>query len=712
MTEESDSSLGLLQSFEGYSSSDVESPKEKATLSKQQRTVISTKTAINDLFKHKIKFNASLKSIQNVANILNINNAEFKVPMCLKSLKRQANMRFVREYHIFCESCNELCVNGLCNQCNISTKKSKSNFIIEIPLEQQIKASLDEHFDDIMDYANRQRSNLISDYDDCDIFKRAVKEYPDHIILALTINLDGAQVASSSKKSLWPIQLLQNYIPPNKRFRSENVLISTLYYGEKKPDMQKLLYPLASEIEYLQENPIKFWRNGKIFKCIPIILFCSADLPARAMLSGLKTYAGTKACTVCLHTGKQIKDHSGKKYIRYVKVDPEPELRTHSGTISSIKKNKRNDEYGLIEIPAMLLFPHFNLVSGFVLDYMHNVLLGVMRLLLDFWMGNHRLCKGSKFFQPMKQKDRDTLDRRLLALKPCSNITRKPRSVQERSFYKAIEYRNLLLFYLKFALRGLLDDKYVDHFELLSAGAYIFSKSTLCENEILLAEEMFKRFANQFESLYGSEGVTMNIHMLRHYGDCVRQTGPIWCHSMFSFETNIGLLGKCATNATDMMETISMNYCLSREENFHIDDSTIHTSKTREVDMTDTESDMLREKGIFPLENNKFIVCNSIEYKNVTYKSIKCAPTKSIDHYIQMKDGVVGCSLMYILSNDEIYVMIKEFKITEQFNHLERIESLDKVNIYSCRDISSKLIYMKFGSFQIISKEPNYYEIN
>lgn len=97
------------------------------------------------------------------------------------------------------------------------------------------------------------------------------------------------------------------------------------------------LQPLVYEIDHLQRNPIKFCRDGQIFKCIPVILYCSVDLPAKATLCGLKTYAGAKAWTTCLHPGKQIVDHMNGKYTRYVKKETDPELRMHKRTISAVK---------------------------------------------------------------------------------------------------------------------------------------------------------------------------------------------------------------------------------------------------------------------------------------------------------------------------------------------------------------------------------------
>ena len=40
----------------------------------------------------------------------------------------------------------------------------------------------------------------------------------------------------------------------------------------------------------------------------------------------------------------------------------------------------------------------------------------------------------------------------------------------------------------------------------------------------------------------GENGCTMNVHSLRHLVTCVRNWGPLWAYSCFTFESFNGLL--------------------------------------------------------------------------------------------------------------------------------------------------------------------------
>lgn len=554
---------------------------------------------------HKIKNKVPFSGIIGVAELLNQNNSIVRIPNNSASLKKNSSMRFDREFIMICK-CKKLCdESGECRLCKCITKKNKSNFVVKIAIKQQIKYLVHKYFPDILSYKNREKEKCsISDIDDGLLFTKLSNENPDCMLLTFTINSDGAPIYNSSNKSMWPIQLYANFLPPKIRFNKENILLYMLYVSKEKPDFKELFYHLAKEINELQEQKMAFFYNEKIFTCIPIIMLGAFDLPARAMASSLKQYSGQKSCVFCLHPGKQIVDRNGQKYIRYVRTNEEIESRTHHGVISAITKMGTKDKYGLTDIPPMALFKSFDLTNGYSIDYMHNIVLGVTKLLINLWMGDHRATKKKA---PILPKNRNTLNQRIVKLKPCSYITRKPRSLQERSNFKAIEYKNMLLFYLnKFSLNALLDNEKVKHFEHLSAATYTLLKTKISEREIIEASEMLEQFANKFEELYGEESVTMNVHMLRHYGSTVFQCGPLWGHSMFAFEKNIGTLKKSIHNPTDALDNITFDYCLKRKESQPISVENI-AKMNRTVSLTLKEKEILLQNDLISSTDEVFL---------------------------------------------------------------------------------------------------------
>lgn len=374
--------------------------------------------------------------------------------------------------------------------------------------------------------------------------------------------------------------------------------------------------------------------------------------------------------------------------------------------MSAIETINSNNKYGLKNIPPMTLFKRFDLTNSFVIDYMHNIVLGITKLLIDLWFGDHRLTHKKAAMSP---KNRNLLNERLLKLKPCSYVTRKPRSLLERASFKAIEYRCLLLYYLRFGLSGLIESDKIKHFELLSAATYMLLRSKISEIEAREASDMLIRFADQFETIYGQEAVTMNVHMLRHYGSSVMQCGPLWSYSMFGFEKKIGILKKSVFNPTDAIDTITFDYCLGRKENEPVSSENV-TKMRRKISLTLKEIQILNQNGVHSLPNGHFDASDSIELNSHIYKSKKSRNTKSIDYFVQLKNNSIGCIQFFVKSCERILLLIELYEIIERHYHLLRIKSSNKCELFDSSQIHCKLMYLKMGCFEIVAKEPNFYE--
>lgn len=140
------------------------------------------------------------------------------------------------------------------------------------------------------------------------------------------------------------------------------------------------------------------------------------------------------------------------------------------------------------------------------------------------------------------------LNRKLLAIKPDSEVVRKPRSLDQKSTFKASEFRHMLLYYLLVCLQGCLANVYI---RLFSDAVYISLQSNITSEEVDDAERMLKKFVKQHQVLFGKANIVMNIHLLKHLA------GPLWCFSAFPFERNNGILRKMMNGTTDVLLQIS-----------------------------------------------------------------------------------------------------------------------------------------------------------
>lgn len=76
----------------------------------------------------------------------------------------------------------------------------------------------------------------------------------------------------------------------------------------------------------------------------------------------------------------------------------------------------------------------------------------------------------------------------------------------------------------------------------------ILSRRILNKNDIATADLLLLNFCRRYESLYGKEACTPNLHLHNHLKSCLLDYDPshtFWC---FSFERFNGVLGSFHTN--------------------------------------------------------------------------------------------------------------------------------------------------------------------
>lgn len=78
--------------------------------------------------------------------------------------------------------------------------------------------------------------------------------------------------------------------------------------------------------------------------------------------------------------------------------------------------------------------PNFNIINGIPVDYMHGVLLGVTKSLLNFWFCSK--YSQDEWYCGNRVSD---IDKMLMKIKLRNNITRTPRSIEHhRKYWKGI----------------------------------------------------------------------------------------------------------------------------------------------------------------------------------------------------------------------------------------------------------------------------------
>lgn len=226
--------------------------------------------------------------------------------------------------------------------CGVQLVKTETNFFVYMPLRKQIEQSVKKNWKYIKNFSTtNDNSDHISDAHDGNILREILNLYQndDVNILSLCINVDGANKFNSNFVSLWPVQFIQNYLPPCIRFLPNNILVGGLLYTEGKFNFREFLLPIVNEFNDMKNENIILSIEEIDFFFKPIVTHCAVDLPAKSKFQETQQYNGYDACTYCYHPGEQVVISSKKKKTKKNKIisdssDPIKCVRYPEGDIS------------------------------------------------------------------------------------------------------------------------------------------------------------------------------------------------------------------------------------------------------------------------------------------------------------------------------------------------------------------------------------------
>lgn len=674
------------------------------------------KEAIGSLFEYFIKHNISFEALEDLAALMNrMPGTQIALPTSRYLLfkEMQSKIKFKCSTYRYCAPCKKYSESNFfakasmpCETCSRDIKLDSFGSYIHINMEAQIKKIVLENWATIVEYSqHRAVDDRIEDVRDGDLLKQILAKNGNGNILTFTFNTDGVKYEKSNAKSIWPLQLICNFLPPSIRFNLNNIIIAGLFWGEKKPNVLQFFRPFSEEAEKMELDG--FIINGVSFKVF--FTHGTFDLPAKAQMLNMKQFNGYYSCGYCHHPGTTV-----NKQAKYTNIEPSAESRTHeeiAEIMETIKFKENMCIQGIKGLSPLASFRNFDLVHSLCIDYMHNVLIGVVATLLDLWLS------PSSHEKPyyISPKNKPGLDKLILKLKLCQSISRKPRSMAFRKQFKASEYRSMLLYYLGICLTGLLDRKYIDHFRLLSSSIYKMLGTQISQDDLIEADQKLKKFVKLFEEYYGSDQMNMNIHLLVHIPECVKTAGPLWCFSMFSFEGNNGVLRKYFHGTSEIISQIALRYLLkesmSERKSNHNTAKDIQLLQPRaNIKLCESEIHLMNEKRIVVKDPNDFHIYTRFKDNNETYTSIKYTQaTKTIDYFAELSDGTVAEVKYYFIYRRNRYAFINQYVKIRKIDHIDAIEIIGE-NVVRVKEIVQKCIFLEVRREKYVVLPPNKFE--
>ena len=474
---------------------------------------VSRKEAILLLLVFFQKHGLPLCALGDLAKLINILFGYEAVPGSLHKLTK-IWMRFssYSTLHFFCASCSVLLksVNAnaryvkrvWCANCEIwcSTMIGKgSNYFITMSIKAQLQRIL-ERFGRFINFAGSDDGNM-KDIRDGKMTRNLSQATGTNRFLTLLFSTDGSPAFNSGTKSLWPITAFVNELSPKIRFGLP--IIAGLWCSDSPVFMTLFFGAFVAEMQRLRSEGIH-WRYGGRTMMSKVYAVCSVpDTLARASMQNLIRFNGHFGWSWCYHQGKY-----DAHQVRYPILDTY-QKRTDASTRLDTSKSLADGRHvrGVKGPSCLFNLPEFNLIEGYVPDYMHCVCLGVTKMLLDMWTStkNH-----AEQFYIGRRDQLANINSRLLSIRPPREVSRLPRTVKVKSDWKASEWRSWLLFYGVPCLTEVLQTRYLSHLALLSSAICLLIQDSITPHQLQVADGMLFEFVVNFQLLYGVSCMTFN----------------------------------------------------------------------------------------------------------------------------------------------------------------------------------------------------------
>ncbi|GJF00485.1 transposase family Tnp2 domain-containing protein [Phanerochaete sordida] len=407
--------------------------------------------------------------------------------------------------------------------------------------------------------------------------------------LALGLSTDGFAPFKRRSQTCWPLIVYNYNLPPQERFKKDNILCLGVVPGPHKPqDIDSFLWVLAEEMLQLAHGtPTYHALDKSLFRLHAHLILAAGDIPALSMVLRMKGHNGRCPCRMCKIRGVQIPD--GTNYTHYVPLDRSRHpstaanpalrarydpldlpLRTHDEFLAQAREveraatnaaaNELAKECGIKGVPVLSCLSSLSFPLSFPYDFMHELWENVMPNLVSLWVGDY---KGLDEGREPYELHRDGWANIGKATAAASNTIPSafgPRlgdisDPAQRKQYTADMWSFWTLHLAPALLKGKFrHQKYYDHFLELVRLLNICLQFGNTADEISQLRSGFSDWVRKFETYYYQYNperlstCVLTLHALLHVADSIELSGPVWTYWAFPMERYCGLLQRHIKN--------------------------------------------------------------------------------------------------------------------------------------------------------------------
>lgn len=243
-----------------------------------------------------------------------------------------------------------------------------------------------------------------------------------------------------------------------------------------------------------------------------------------------------------------------------------------------------------------------------------------------------------------------------------NEFSRKPRTVDCVKFWKATEFRLILLYTGPILLKNKLSVQQYEHFLCLSIAIRILCSKTLIGRYIEYAKSLLYYFVEKYKLIYGENNITHNVHNLLHLVEDARKFGVLDNFSSFPYENYLSTLkryNKCSRYP--LQQVVNHIYA----EELHVKEILLPHSK-KVYNEKENNNCCQTENGAIVIIKKTFIE------NNTDYCEVSVFKKRKAFFYTPCNSKTLG---IYVISNlDETRKIIKKSEIACKYVKLPIIE--------------------------------------
>ena len=167
---------------------------------------------------------------------------------------------------------------------------------------------------------------------------------------------------------------------------------------------------------------------------------------------------------------------------------------------------------------------YFDTVRGHIIDPMHNLFLGTAKHFTKDILFNpeNPVIRKCDHFLIQERVDSDS-----------STLGRIPHKIASAcASFTADQWKVWTNVFSVFALHRLLRDEHIECWRLFVLASRMLSTPMITVEDAEEGHKILLEFCNKFQSLYGPEKVTPNMHLHAHILSYIKDYGPIYSFSL------------------------------------------------------------------------------------------------------------------------------------------------------------------------------------